>query len=160
MPAAFVPDLLRPGDIAFTSLEGLSSFLQEIERDSLSADGQSAYWYFRYTLRRRLSTSGQALTDERGNPHHDIPAFLEPHKALILNTGEHVLEVFATAWSPLSGDVANKWFCNCIVPEMIISFCPAGIDIPWDSGCFAPQASQVGLADIEHACGMPLLHLT
>ncbi|KAK9863562.1 hypothetical protein WJX84_003827 [Apatococcus fuscideae] len=61
---------------------------EEIERDSLSADGQSAYWYFRYTLRRRLDGNGQAVADERGNPHHDVPAFLEPHKALILNTGK------------------------------------------------------------------------
>lgn len=119
--------------------------MQEIERDSLSADGQSAYWYFRYTLRRRLSTSGQALTDERGNPHHDIPAFLEPHKALILNTGEPLLWVLG----PLQGAVADTWH--------VFPYALRKKSSPTQDGCmkYVLQSSQADLADHGHASSLP-----
>jgi hypothetical protein len=61
---------------------------QEVDKDLLTEDEQSAYWYQRYTLRMALDASGEILRDEAGEPVHDLPTFLEPVKETILTTGE------------------------------------------------------------------------
>lgn len=61
---------------------------QEVDKEVLTEDEQSAYWYQRYTLRHVMDGRGQPLRNQAGQPRHDVPSFLEPVKETILTTGE------------------------------------------------------------------------
>jgi len=62
---------------------------QAIGRDSINAQGQSAFWYERYTL-QPASEQPEAAGEP---PRSDVPIFLESVAATILTTGGafHVL---------------------------------------------------------------------
>lgn len=53
------------------------SYLQDVGREDLDENEESAHWRRRYTLRHGLS---------RGS--YDVPSFLEPVKRMVLETGE------------------------------------------------------------------------
>jgi len=70
--------------------------LQDIGRESLTADNQSAYWHERWTLRPAFNPqTGDPLQQQGGTaagpqPQHDVPAFLQRQKQLVLNTGKYL----------------------------------------------------------------------
>ena len=68
---------------------------QSIGRDALTAEGASAFWAARYTLRPALDPrSGTPVAPPPGGaPAHDVPTFLARVKDAVLSTGE------APGWS-------------------------------------------------------------
>lgn len=70
---------------------------QEVDKEVLTEDEQSAYWYQRYTLRHVMDGRGQPLRNHAGQPRHDVPSFLEPVKETILTTGESPSQLVSRA---------------------------------------------------------------
>lgn len=64
--------------------------LQDISKDSVNKEDQSAYWYHRYTLRPLLDARGHVMLAPSGAPLHDVPLFLEEAKDNILMTGKYL----------------------------------------------------------------------
>lgn len=73
-------------------------FLQDIGRESLTGDNQSAWWDERWVLRPAYNAeTGAALVQPSGagggagpQPQHDVPAFLQRQKQLVLDTGKYL----------------------------------------------------------------------
>lgn len=69
---------------------------QDIGRESHTADNQSAYWHERWTLRPAFDPQTGAPLLQQGSgsasqqPQHDVPAFLQRQKQLVLNTGKYL----------------------------------------------------------------------
>jgi hypothetical protein len=64
------------------------SLPQGVGRDDLTPDGQLAFWYSRYTLRRQAVHGG---TVPEPHAQLDVPVFLRAHAETILTTGVDVL---------------------------------------------------------------------
>jgi hypothetical protein len=60
-------------------------------RDSLTSDGQAAFWHTRYMLRQSLDgRMGVPAAGVGGAPRHDVPAFLQRVKEAVLSTGKYL----------------------------------------------------------------------
>ena len=82
--------------------------LQDISKDSLNKEDQSAYWYHRYSLRPRLDAQGNVMLASTGAAVHDVPLFLEEAKDSILMTGKYlnaIRECGRSVERPLPPDV-------------------------------------------------------
>lgn len=64
--------------------------LQDINKDSLNKEDQSAYWYNRYSLRPLLDAQGNITLAHTGAAVHDVPLFLDEAKDSILMTGKYL----------------------------------------------------------------------
>lgn len=64
--------------------------LQDITKDSVNKEEQSAYWYHRYSLRPLLDARGHVMLAPTGTAVHDVPLFLEEAKDSILMTGKYL----------------------------------------------------------------------
>lgn len=64
--------------------------LQDINKDSLNKEDQSAYWYHRYSLRPLLDAQGNITLAHTGAAVHDVPLFLDEAKDSILMTGKYL----------------------------------------------------------------------
>lgn len=64
--------------------------LQDINKDSVNKEDQSAYWYQRYSLRPLLDAQGNVTLAHTGAAVHDVPLFLEEAKDSILMTGKYL----------------------------------------------------------------------
>ena len=64
--------------------------LQDITKDSVNKEDQSAYWYHRYSLRPLLDARGHVMLAPTGAAVHDVPLFLEEAKDSILMTGKYL----------------------------------------------------------------------
>lgn len=64
--------------------------LQDITKDSVNKEDQSAYWYHRYSLRPLLDPKGNVTLAPTGAAVHDVPLFLEEAKDSILMTGKYL----------------------------------------------------------------------
>ena len=64
--------------------------MQDITKDSVNKEDQSAYWYHRYSLRPLLDAKGHVMLAPTGTAVHDVPLFLEEAKDSILMTGKYL----------------------------------------------------------------------
>ena len=64
--------------------------MQDVSKDSVSTNEQSAYWYQRYSLRPLLDPQGHVILTSTGAAVHDVPAILEDAKDSILTTGKYL----------------------------------------------------------------------
>ena len=82
--------------------------LQDINKDSVNKEDQSAYWYQRYSLRPLLDAQGNVTLAPSGAAVHDVPLFLEEAKDSILMTGKYlnaIRECGRPVERPLPSDV-------------------------------------------------------
>ena len=98
LPALSTPSSAspRPTAAAAHRCQMLLPTPQGITSESLNADNQSAFWHNRYTLRSAydphtgLPRTAAAPGAGAGAAVHDVPAFLQAQKGLILSTGKYL----------------------------------------------------------------------
>ncbi|KAA6417682.1 MAG: Spc97 Spc98 family of spindle pole body (SBP) component, partial [Trebouxia sp. A1-2] len=63
---------------------------QDISKDSVNKEDQSAYWYHRYSLRPLLDAQGHVSLTPTGAAVHDVPLMLAEAQDSILMTGKYL----------------------------------------------------------------------
>lgn len=63
---------------------------QDVTKDSLDKNEQSAYWYHRYSLRPLLDPKGHVSLTPTGAPLYDVPLLLSEAQETILMTGKYL----------------------------------------------------------------------
>lgn len=63
---------------------------QDISKDSIDKNEQSAYWYHRYSLRPLLDPQGHVALTPTGAQLHDVPTLLADAQETILMTGKYL----------------------------------------------------------------------
>lgn len=66
------------------------ALVQDINKDSISQDDQSAYWYHRYSLRPLLDAQGHVVLTSKGAAVYDVPTILADAEDSILTTGKYL----------------------------------------------------------------------
>ena len=63
---------------------------QDVSKDSVDKNEQSAYWYHRYSLRPLLDPQGHVALTPTGAPLFDVPLLLAEAQETILMTGKYL----------------------------------------------------------------------
>ena len=61
--------------------------LQDVGREDLAPDGESAWWRSRFRLREARDAAGRPALEAEGGALHEVPAMLDAAKDAILTTG-------------------------------------------------------------------------
>lgn len=63
---------------------------QDVSKDSIDKNEQSAYWYHRYSLRPLLDPQGHVALTPTGAPLFDVPLLLAETQETVLMTGKYL----------------------------------------------------------------------
>lgn len=76
--------------LSLTSNTWCGLYLQDVTKDSLDKNEQSAYWYHRYSLRPLLDPQGHVALTPTGGALYDVPLLLSEAQETILMTGKYL----------------------------------------------------------------------